>query len=184
MAFMRADPAWTIVEASSIEEARKIAPAADMMTLDLGLPDCRGTQGLAALREEFPTLPMLVISGAAHPGVERQVAAIGAKGFLPKSATMGDMIAAIGSVIDNGTWFTGRFEEGADEDDAFARLASLTPAQRRVLDAMESGRLNKQIAYDLGLSEITVKVHVKAILKKLDVINRTQAILLLREVEA
>ena len=89
------------------------------------------------------------------------------------------MVEAMRAVIAGGTWFSFAIDEAAlPADSDFARLSSLTGAQSRVLNAMESGRLNKQIAFDLGLSEITVKAHVKAILKKLAVPNRTQAILM------
>jgi len=183
MAIRLVDPDCDCIEAETLESARSAAGRASLMTLDLGLPDTRGTRGLAAIREEFPHLPMLVISGASHPAIESQVAALGADGFLPKSASVSDMVAAVRKVINRESWFSPDLAQ-ADEDCAFTRLASLTPAQTRVLEAMESGRLNKQIAYDLGLSEITVKAHVKAILKKLGVPNRTQAVLMLREAEA
>lgn len=183
MAIRLVDPHCLCIEADSLEAARNVAADASLMTLDLGLPDSRGTRGLAALREEFPELPMLVISGASHPAIERQVATLGANGFLPKSASITDMVSAVRTVMDRASWFSPDLPED-DDDSAFSRLASLTSAQMRVLEAMESGRLNKQIAHDLGLSEITVKAHVKAILKKLGVSNRTQAILLLREAEA
>jgi DNA-binding NarL/FixJ family response regulator len=183
MALKLVDPTIHCVEVDTLEQARAAAPDAALMTLDLGLPDSRGTRGLAALRSEFPDLPMLVITGAAHPAIEQQVAAIGANGYLSKSASISDMISALRSVLNRENWFADDLQE-LDQDCPFVRLASLTAAQTRVLEAMESGRLNKQIAYDLGLSEITIKAHVKAILKKLNVNNRTQAILMLREAES
>ncbi|MDE0879977.1 MAG: response regulator transcription factor [Sphingomonas bacterium] len=183
MALRLVDSDICLVEADTLGRARDAASGAVMMTLDLGLPDSRGLRGLATMREEFPDLPMLVITGATHPAIEREVAAIGANGYLSKAASIGEMTAAIRCVIDRGYWFSDDMGE-PDEDDAFSRLASLTPAQMRVLEAMEGGRLNKQIAHDLGLSVITIKAHVKAILRKLDVTNRTQAILMLREAES
>ena len=182
MALRVVDPDVEAVEAASLEEALALADGAALVTLDLGLPDNRGVLGLAALVAAHPNVPVLVISGAGNPAVERQVARMGARGFLHKAAPISEMVAAIRRVLAGETWFS--VDPADDGDDAFTRLATLTPAQSRVLGAMESGRLNKQIAYDLGLSEITIKAHVKAILRKLAVPNRTQAILMLREAQA
>ena len=183
MALQVADPDLQVVEVASLADARAYAPHAALMTLDLALPDNRGVLGLPALRGDYPNLPLLVISGASNPGIERQVAAAGAQGYLSKVARISEMVDAMRAVMASGTWFSADFASDATDSD-FDRLSSLTTAQLRVLQAMDSGRLNKQIAHDLGLSEITVKAHVKAILKKLGVPNRTQAILLLRQIEA
>lgn len=185
MALGVAAPHLPVVEAATIAEARAAAGDAILMTLDLSLPDNRSVLGVPALMADFPAMKLLVISGATHEGIERQVAAIGAHGYLSKATPIAVMVEAMRAVLAGQRWFGPDAEEApAAGDDDFGRLATLTPAQSRVLHAMESGRLNKQIAYDLGLSEITVKAHVKAILKKLAVPNRTQAILMLRRAEA
>lgn len=183
MALAAVDASLDVTEAASIAEARLRAHGATLMTLDLGLPDSRGVLGLAELRGAFPDVPILVISGAANPATEREVARLGATGFLSKAAPLATMVEAMRALLGGGGWFSADLDRSADNDD-FTRLAGLTPGQRRVLDAMEGGRLNKQIAYDLGLSEITVKAHIKAILKKLGVANRTQAVLVLQRVAA
>ena len=180
-----AEPGIAVAEADSIAQARIHAGEAALMTLDLALPDNRSVLGLPGLLADYPALRLLVITGAANPDVERQVAAAGAHGYLSKATPITVMVEAMRRVLDGGTWFSLPPEDARVAPDSdFARLATLTAAQSRVLHAMESGRLNKQIAYDLGLSEITVKAHVKAILKKLAVPNRTQAILMLRRAEA
>lgn len=183
MAIAVADPSLAVAEASTLAEGRSLARAASLMTLDLSLPDNRSVLGLPAVRADFPHLKLLVISGAANPDVERQVAGAGAHGYLSKAATIPEMVAAIRSVLAGDRWFSAEAQDDTQGGE-IGLLASLTPAQARVLRAMEGGRLNKQIAFDLGLSEITVKAHVKAILKKLGVPNRTQAILLLQRAEA
>ncbi len=185
MALGVAAPELTVVEAASLAEATERAGEATLMTLDLALPDNRSVLGVPALLDRFPHLRMLVISGALNPDIEQQVAATGAHGYLSKSTPISVMVEAMRAVIAGGTWFSFPISEAAlPADSDFARLSSLTGAQARVLNAMESGRLNKQIAFDLGLSEITVKAHVKAILKKLAVPNRTQAILMLQRAQS
>ncbi len=185
MALGVAAPELTVVEAASLAEATERAGEATLMTLDLALPDNRSVLGVPALLDRFPHLRMLVISGALNPDIEQQVAATGAHGYLSKSTPISVMVEAMRAVIAGKTWFSFPISEAAlPADSDFVRLSSLTGAQARVLNAMESGRLNKQIAFDLGLSEITVKAHVKAILKKLAVPNRTQAILMLQRAQS
>lgn len=185
MALGVADPMLRVIEAETLAAARGHAHGASLMTVDLALPDNRSVSALPQLRIGNPALRLLVITGAANPGIERQVAAAGANGYLSKSAPIATMVEAMRVVLDGGRWFSFPDDDvAAPVDDDFARLETLTPAQTRVLHAMESGRLNKQIAFDLGLSEITVKAHVKAILKKLGVPNRTQAVLLLQRAQA
>lgn len=183
MAINAVDPEIVVAEASSLAEALEQACDADLLTFDLGLPDSSGVIGLGTLRERFPAASVLVISGVTNPAIERQIERLGARGFLTKAAPISEMVQAIAAVSAGGRWFSNELANFGEDDD-FSRLASLTPAQARVLAAMETGRLNKQIAHDLGLSEITVKAHVKAILKKLSTPNRTQAILMLRGTRA
>lgn len=185
MALGVAAPALAVIEADTLAGARSHAADARLMTLDLSLPDNRSVLAMPALIEEFPGLRLLVISGSANPEIEHQVAAIGAHGYLSKATSIATMVEAMRSVLAGNTWFSFPAASATiAPDSAIARLAALTAGQARVLRAMASGRLNKQIAFDLGLSEITVKAHVKAILKKLAVPNRTQAILVLQQAEA
>lgn len=185
LAFAAAAPGTHLVETGSLSDARRMAADADMVTMDLSLPDSRGLLSLSEFRDQFPDLPMLVISGTANPAVEQELSVLGADGFLSKEASMPEMVEAIRTVLGRGRWFSAGAQDAIEDADRteVQRIRTLTAAQLRVLRAMSDGSLNKQIAYDLDLSEITVKTHVKAILKKLAVPNRTQAILMLARVE-
>lgn len=171
--------AGTLADAESA-----LAQPADLLVLDLGLPDVSGLSGLALMRGQWPEMPVLVFSAQDRPEVQKMVQAMGAVGFLSKKAQIPVLAEALRTVLDGGKWF----DESLDGVDAEAltarieRFSSLTPAQMRVLEAMKGGRLNKQIAYDLGIAEVTVKAHIKQILRKLDVGNRTQAVLEAREI--
>jgi DNA-binding NarL/FixJ family response regulator len=155
-----------------------------LLILDLGLPDSQGAASLATIVERHPALSVIVVSASDSARMQRTVKMIGAKGFVSKSAPFPVHVRAFQAVLNGSEWFA---DLGEDADDPelernLAAMNSLTPAQRRVLDAMAGGRLNKQIAHDLQLSEITIKAHVKAILRKLEVSNRTQAILLVKSI--
>ena len=182
LALEAAHPGIVIREAATFAEAQAQADEATLMTLDLSLPDNRGALAIADLLQRHSSLRLLVISGTTNPEVEQHVAEIGAHGFLSKAAPITTMVDALRTVMDGQRWFSDTLEHRADSE--FARLQMLTGAQRRILQAMAGGRLNKQIAYDLGLSEITVKAHVKAVLRKLAVPNRTQAVLMLQRAQS
>lgn len=175
------------IEASSLRSLEEVVRAhadIDLVLLDLHMPGARGFSSLVFLRGERPELPVIVISSNAHPRTIRRAEQFGAAGFVPKSAPVAQMLDALRVVMAGGVWFP---EHDAARSDADARLASqlaqLTPQQVRVLMCMADGLLNKQIAYELGLAENTVKVHVTAILRKLECHSRTQAALLVRALE-
>lgn len=177
----------TIVTAGSLAETlAALAPLPDLVILDLGLPDANGFAALIAVGGCEPRPPILVMSGRDRLDVQKIVQSMGAVGFVSKSAPISDIALAVAATLRGETWFDAQLAEMAESPLAqrMARFATLTPAQQRVLRAMRDGRLNKQIAYDLGLSEVTVKAHVKQILKKLEVVNRTQAVLEARAIGA
>jgi len=154
-----------------------------MITLDLSLPDCIGFAGLLKLRTIAKDAPVIVVSGHDRPSIIARVELSGAAGFVSKSEPIAIHMAAFRAVLSGKGWFPDMAFDDTDKGkDALDRLADLTPAQRRVLEAMSDGRLNKQLAHDLSLSEITIKAHIKEILRKLGVHNRTQAIILNQEV--
>lgn len=170
-----------IVVGTLAEAVEKIGPPGLLITcLDLSLPDSDGFSGVLTMQRLAAGVPIVVISAYDQPEVARQAFALGAAAFLSKAVPITTMIDAFRAVLRGERWFPELSDEITDgrDDDHVKRLRDLTGAQRRVLDAMASGRLNKQIAHDLGISEITVKAHVKEILRKLGVGNRTQAILL------
>ena len=147
-----------------------------LLTLDLHMPDSEGLAGLLEVRSRFPTVPVIVVSGDTGPTVGPRAAGLGAAGFVPKSSDLSVIREAIETVLDGGVWLP----DEAEETEADAALRSLTPSQLKVLLFVRDGLLNKQIAYDLSIAETTVKAHVTAILKKLGVRSRTQAVIAAR----
>lgn len=177
MAAAAVRPDAHIVECANLPTALNEAVAAQdllLILLDLKMPGAEGFSGVALLHAEKPTVPILVVSSADAAQVARNAVRFGAVGFLGKDADLDMIEAAIADALSGK-----RLEAPADDDitPVAAHIASLTPTQLKVLLGVMQGRLNKQIAYDLGISEATVKAHMTAILKKLDVQNRTQAVL-------
>ncbi|MGN6479425.1 response regulator transcription factor [Luteibacter sp.] len=157
-------------------------PEADLLLMDLHMPGARGYSALAHIRGQYPGLPTIVVSGHEEAQVARRALAHGASAYIPKSAAVDDIVEAVRAVLDGDVWLPhqlmgGTVELKADEADVAARVASLTPQQFRVLNMIAEGLLNNQIAYDLGVSEATVKAHMTAIMRKLGVSNRTQVAL-------
>ena len=154
---------------------------ADLILLDLTMPGVQGFSGLLFLRADHPELPVIVVSANDDPAVIRRCIEFGALGFLPKTADVEQMGEAIRAVLDGSVWTPPGVDLSAPVDAETAemvrRLSTLTPQQVRVLMMLSEGLLNKQIAYELGVSEATVKAHVSAILTKLDVDSRTQAVI-------
>ena len=161
---------------------------ADLVLLDLHMPGANGFSGLIQLRAQAPEVPVAVVSGTEDARVVRRAIDYGASGFIPKSASLSTIVEAIADIMDGEVWLPEGMEdvlgEGDEDDSRFAEaIASLTPQQFRVLGMLTSGLLNKQIAYDLNVSEATVKAHVTAILRKLGVHSRTQAVIAAQRLE-
>lgn len=178
-----------IIEAGSFEAARSAAsshPEADLMLLDLAMPGVSGFSGLMSLRAEFASLPIMIVSATDDGSTIRRALQLGASGFISKSSGLDEIRQAIETVLDGGVWVPDGVEHSVEEDPAVAelmeRLKTLTPQQSRVLSMLAEGLLNKQIAYELGVSEATIKAHVSAILLKLNVDSRTQAVIKLGKV--
>jgi DNA-binding NarL/FixJ family response regulator len=180
-----------IVEAGSFDEARKAAtghPDADLMLLDLAMPGASGLTGLMRMRAEYPDIPVAVISASDDHATIRRALELGASAFISKSSGIEDIHAAIAAVLAGEMWLPQGFDASREFDpeiDALiTRLKTLTPQQTRVLGMIGEGLLNKQIAYELGVSEATIKAHVSAILLKLDVDSRTQAVIQMGKIGA
>lgn len=156
---------------------------ADLLLLDLKMPGSHGFSGLLRLRAEYPGLPVIIVSATEDMTTIRHAVQAGASGFIPKSTGASDIRNAIATVLEGGIWHPPDFDFDGEEDEEFSALAkrvqSLTPQQNRVLSMLGEGLLNKQIAYELGVSEATVKAHVSAVLTKLEVDSRTQAVIVL-----
>ncbi|WP_414501246.1 response regulator [Zymobacter sp. IVIA_12111.31 C1] len=180
-----------IVEADTMEATlARVAEHgdADLVLLDLHMPGAHGFSGLIQLRAQAPEVPVAVVSGSEEARVVRRAIDYGASGFIPKSASLNTIAEAIAEIMDGEVWLPEGMEDvlgdGDEEDSRFAEaIASLTPQQFRVLGMLTSGLLNKQIAYDLNVSEATVKAHVTAILRKLGVHSRTQAVIAAQRLE-
>ena len=183
----RLDPGTRFVEAESVSALLRTIeqePDADLLLLDLNMPGAHGFSALAHLRGSRPELPVVVISADDDPQTIHNALRFGAQGFISKSTEAAQMVEAIDSVLAGDVYTPPGYEQPrsdpAQRDDLeiAARVAQLTPQQFRVLGMLCSGLLNKQVAYELGVSEATVKAHVTAILRKLGVGTRTQAVLL------
>ncbi|SFW31885.1 MULTISPECIES: response regulator [Luteibacter] len=156
----------------------------DLVLLDLTMPGAMGFSSLLWLRGEHPDIPVLVVTSNDHPRNVRRAQQFGAAGFVSKSASAEALREAVAQVMAGGTAFTAARAERSDEDARLAaRLSRLTPAQFRVLMLMAEGLLNKQIAAELGLAENTVKIHVTAVLSKLECRSRTQAAVLVKSLD-
>lgn len=179
-AVRKASPDAEVVECASLAEARAALAAApvDLLLLDLKLSDVEGMAGLTTVRAEHPATPVAVVSASEEPQTIRRALALGAAGFIPKSAALPVMIEAIRAIQDGDAWAPEVGEAAAGEADLDARIASLTPSQLRILEGLKAGRLNKQIAFDLGVTEATIKAHLTSVFRKLGVQNRTQAVIL------
>ncbi|PCD76888.1 response regulator [Pseudothioclava arenosa] len=163
----------------------------DVIILDLNLPDVNGLDGLMRLRQAAPERPIVVVSSIDEPRVIRSVIMAGAAGFVPKHSRR-ELFRTAFSVIARGEIFvpesTGdALAEGngmSPQDEAIRRVSQLTRQQAKILEQICEGKMNKQIAYDLSIAETTVKAHVTAIMRKLGVYSRTQAVLIAREAQA
>ena len=180
-----------LVEAESIAQLEaRLAEKADwdLVLLDLNMPGAHGFSGLVLLRGQYPQIPVVMVSAQEEAAVMSRSREFGASGFIPKSSSLEQIQQAVQTVLDGDDWWPELPDAGAamteEEKAASAGLASLTPQQFRVLTMVCDGLLNKQIAYDLNVSEATVKAHVTAIFRKLNVRTRTQAALLLQQMES
>lgn len=178
-------PGAEIREAQDVGSLLALAdahPQAELLLLDLNMPGANGFSALVHVRAAHPGLPVVVVSAREDGDTVRRALAHGATGFIPKSADVPTLVGALRAVLDGETWAppdTGRAGALEPEEAALARrLAELTPQQFRVLGMVCAGLLNKQIAYELQVSEATVKAHMTAILRKLGVHTRTQAVML------
>jgi DNA-binding NarL/FixJ family response regulator len=185
LAVSRAAPDARVLEAGQIGEAVDIVranPRLDLITLDLRMPGTEGFSGVALLNAERPGTPILVVSSADESEAAGRARTYGAVGFVSKAAELGTLEAKVAQALA-GVVDPAPAASTTVKDDMCQRIASLTPTELRVLLGVMGGRLNKQIAFELGISEATVKGHMTAILRKLGVVNRTQAVLAARALE-
>ncbi len=160
----------------------------DLVLLDLNMPGAYGFSGLVLLRGQYPQIPVVMVSAQEEAAVVQRSREFGASGFIPKSSALSAIQEAVRAVLEGDVWWPPQIEEASSLSEemrlASEGLANLTPQQFRVLTMVCDGLLNKQIAYELNVSEATVKAHVTAIFRKLGVRTRTQAALLLQQMES
>jgi len=154
----------------------------DLVLLDLMLPGTSGMALLGVLRKRFPTIPVVIISALDDTDTVMRGLRQGAAGFVPKSSSTEVMLQALRDVLAGEVYLPPRLRDTAARGSGRSRTVAdrygLTPGQMRVLELLTEGKTNRQIADLLGVTEGTVKIHVSAIFKAMNVTNRSQALLL------
>jgi DNA-binding NarL/FixJ family response regulator len=192
-AIRSATPEAEILQATSIDEAIEVlssTDAVDLTLLDLSMPGTTGLSGLIRIRKAFPRNPVVVVSGHQDPQIVASVLSLGASGYVPKSTSKEELARSIEEVLRGSIYVPSTYRAVAcargvrgPAQELLKRLHDLTPQQLRVLDMVRRGLQNKQIAYELQICETTVKVHVSEILRKLNVISRTKAIIEMSKID-
>lgn len=184
-------PEVVIAQAENLPELQQVAEQhkdADLVLLDLQMPGAHGFSGLVFLRSHYPDIPVIVVSACEDPAIMCQAIDHEASGYIAKSSSLEEIAKAINLVLEGDVYLPEEARRFSHQPDSKAmdlahRLASLTPQQFRVLSMMTEGMLNKQIAYDLDVSEATIKAHVTAIFRKLGVRTRTQAVIAVQSLD-
>jgi len=158
----------------------------DLLLLDLHMPGSSDLYGLIMVREKFPSVPVMIISAVEDSDTVSRAMGYGASGYIPKSCSPQAIQEALSCVLDGEHWIPANYQDKIQpvkpsERDLAAKIATLTPQQYRVLTHMREGWLNKQIAFEMGVTEATVKAHVTAIFRKLGISNRTQAVIMIKD---
>lgn len=156
---------------------------ADILILDWDMPGMNGLASVADIRERFPSVPMVILSGFIdNIGIQEAMAA-GVQGFVPKSMSGKAIVSAISVVLNGGTYMPTRNSQTSERRSAKERsgaagkpLPVLTSREMEILQHLASGMTNKEIARQLGLQEVTIKMHTSRIFGKLNVRNRVQAV--------
>lgn len=192
-AVCQARPEAIILQATSLSEAIDVLCShqpIDLVLLDLSMPGTTGLSGVMQLRKAFPKTPIVIVSGYEDLKIVQSVLALGVSGYIPKSTSRQELASAIGEVLRGTIYLPRHYRDAAsvrrpriDNLELLKRLHDLTPQQLRVLDMLRKGLQNKQIAYELKISETTVKVHVSDILRKLNVLSRTNAIIEISKID-
>jgi DNA-binding NarL/FixJ family response regulator len=156
----------------------------DLVLLDLNMPGCDSFYGLIRVSQDFPKVAVAVVSASDSVEVVCKVMNLGAKGFIPKSTPTIVIAEALKQIMDGKNWFPEDMQTDIENYvpaiDIAKLVGELTPKQFRVLRLLQNGLLNKQIAFDLSITEATVKAHISAIFRKFNVNTRTQAVLMLK----
>ena len=184
-------PGCETLETEDLESALEIAKNEDdldLILLDLNMPGMNGLNGLITLRNDLPTVPVVIVSAEEDKQIVLQAITYGAVGFITKSSPRDQMTDALQQILAGNVYLPSDIIRSSQPDNRRTQrkdenqippelLSSLTRRQLLVLERMSKGESNKQIAYNLNIAETTVKAHVSAILRKLGVHNRIQAVL-------
>ena len=178
-----------IYEAEDLQQATDMLhenQAIELVFLDLTMPGNNGLTGLLHLRNQFPNTLVVIVSAQDDVSLIKKAVALGSCGYIPKSTPLPEIAKAVEAILNGETWLPSDVSlesesDNANENGFLQRMSQLTPHQFTVLKMMADGMLNKQIAYELSISESTVKQHASAVLRKLGVINRTQAGVLFKQ---
>jgi len=177
------------LEAQTIKELEQLLLSnndSDLLLLDLNIPGAHGFNTLIHVRNHFPQIPVVIVSAHEKHDTISKAMQYGAAGFIPKSTPIDDIFNAIVTILSGSIWLPKSFQRtpnSKEHIDIAEKVASLTQQQYRILMMFAQGMLNKQIAYDLNVSEATIKAHATAIFKKLDVRNRTQAVIAISQLD-
>ena len=192
-ALQMAAPEADILQATSIEGALELLASTvdlDLILLDLSMPGTTGLSGIIRVRKAFPRIPVIIVSGHQDPQIISGALSLGVSGYILKSASKQELAEGIGEVLRGSICLPPAYRAlarsqraASPAQDLLKRLHDLTPQQLRVLEMLKRGLQNKQIAYELKISETTVKVHVSDILRKLNVMSRTKAIVEMSKID-
>lgn len=181
-------PELKTFEASNIKELEKtltIHNECGLLILDLHMPGVNGFEGLAYIHQNFPNLPIIMMSADEDPCIAPSAKKFGAKGFIPKTAKIPHIRDAVNAVLKGDYWFSCEMDDISHKnmkDILTEKVALLTSRQLEVFDLLTNGLLNKQIAFEMNVTEATVKAHLTEIMRKLNVNNRTEVILIANKI--
>lgn len=181
-AYLRAAGGFEVALADSLSGALALVPGpghADLVLLDFAMPGMEALDGLARMRARAGC-PVAILSGTAPPDVARRALRAGAAGFLPKTLAPQALIAAVRLMLAGDIYAPDEFLR-SDIDTAAQSRAGLTGREREVVQGVAEGKSNKEIARDLDIQEVTVKLHLKSLTRKLGAKNRTQAAMIARD---
>jgi len=159
----------------------------DLVLLDLNMPGCDSFYGLIRVSQDFPQVPVVVVSASDSMDVISKVMSLGAKGFIPKATPTHTIADALQQIMNGECWLpegkSAELKNYVPVIDIAKLVGELTPKQFKVLKLLQNGLLNKQIAFDLNITEATVKAHISAVFRKFNVNTRTQVVLMLQHLD-